>query len=66
MKLAEMREQSVDALKQELEALHKERFGLNMQKSVGQLTRSHRVGQVRREIARLKTVLAERAKAGQA
>ncbi|MFN4262815.1 MAG: 50S ribosomal protein L29 [Thioalkalivibrionaceae bacterium] len=62
MKLADMRGQSVEGLKQELEALHKERFGLNMQKSIGQLARSHRVREVRREIARIKTVLAERAR----
>lgn len=61
MKTVELREKSVDELDQELLDLLKEQFNLRMQKSSGQLAQSHLLGQVRRNIARVKTVLNEKA-----
>jgi large subunit ribosomal protein L29 len=51
-------------LKTELEALLKEQFGLRMQKATQQLTNSSNIVRVRRDIARVKTLLNQ--KAGQA
>ncbi|MEH6822301.1 MAG: 50S ribosomal protein L29 [Motiliproteus sp.] len=61
MNTVELREKSVDELNQELLGLLKEQFNLRMQKSSGQLAQSHLVGNVRRDIARVKTVLNEKA-----
>lgn len=61
MKTAELREKSVDELNQELLGLLKDQFNLRMQKSSGQLAQTHLLGQVRRDIARVKTVLTEKA-----
>ena len=61
MKATELREKSVDELQQELLGLLKEQFNLRMQKSTGQLAQTHLLGQVRRDIARVKTVLNEKA-----
>jgi len=59
MKASEIREKSVEDLAQELEALHKEQFNLRMQHATGQLARPTEMKRVRREIARIKTVLNE-------
>ncbi len=61
MKSAELREKSADELNQELLGLLKEQFNLRMQKSSGQLNQTHLLGQVRRDIARVKTILNEKA-----
>ena len=61
MKASELREKNVDELKTELTGLLREQFNLRMQKGTGQLSQSHRVGQVRRDIARVKTILSEKA-----
>jgi large subunit ribosomal protein L29 len=45
---------------QELDALHKEQFNLRMQNATGQLTRNSELKRVRRDIARIKTVLNEK------
>jgi large subunit ribosomal protein L29 len=63
MKTSELRDKSVEDLGKELNGLLREQFNLRMQKGTGQLSKPHRVGQVRREIARVKTVLNEKAKA---
>ena len=68
MKLTErkkdLRDKSPDELKTELSALLKEQFGLRMQKATQQLTNSSNIMRVRRDIARVKTLLNQ--KAGQA
>jgi large subunit ribosomal protein L29 len=56
-----MREKSVDELQVSLLDLLKEQFNLRMQKSSGQLGQSHLLGQARRDIARAKTILNEKA-----
>ena len=61
MKAIDLREKSVDELQQELLGLLKEQFNLRMQKTTGQLAQTHLLGQVRRDIARVKTVLNEKA-----
>jgi large subunit ribosomal protein L29 len=61
MKAADVRAKTDDELKSELDQLAKERFNLRFQKASGQLENTNRVRQVRRDIARIKTILAERA-----
>ena len=61
MNAVEMREKSVDELQVSLLDLLKEQFNLRMQKSSGQLGQSHLLGQARRDIARAKTILNEKA-----
>ncbi|MCH9643317.1 MAG: 50S ribosomal protein L29 [Gammaproteobacteria bacterium] len=57
MNTNEMREKSVAELKQELQALLKEQFNLRMQKGMGEMPRVHLFKQVRRSIARIKTII---------
>jgi large subunit ribosomal protein L29 len=68
MKISErkrdLREKSPAELQTELMALLKEQFGLRMQKATQQLTNSSKIVRVRRDIARVKTLLNQ--KAGQA
>mgnify|MGYP001091065984 FL=1 len=61
MNAVEMREKSVDELQVSLLDLLKEQFNLRMQKSSGQLGQSHLLRQARRDIARVKTILNEKA-----
>ena len=61
MQAIELREKSVEELNNELLAQLQEQFKLRMQASTGQLTQTHLVKQVRLDIARIKTVLAEKA-----
>ena len=61
MKANELRDSSVDDLKKELESLLKEQFSLRMQRGSQQLTKPHLLGDVRRNIARVKTVMHEKA-----
>jgi large subunit ribosomal protein L29 len=63
MKAVEVRRKSVDELNEQLTQLRKERFNLRFQKATGQLEGTGRVRQVRRDIARVLTILGERAKA---
>jgi large subunit ribosomal protein L29 len=60
MKAGDVRAKTDDELKGELEQLAKERFNLRFQKASGQLENTARVREVRRTIARIKTVLGER------
>jgi large subunit ribosomal protein L29 len=62
MKAAELRSKSVSELRMELHNLLRERFNLSMQKGTGQLSRPDQVKKVRRDIARINTVLTEKAK----
>lgn len=58
-KAGELRVKTEPDLRRELIDLLREQFNLRMQKGTGQLAQPHRVRQVRREIARIKTVLNE-------
>ena len=53
----ELREKSAEQLKAHLLDLRKEQFSLRMQRATGQLTKTHETRRVRREIARVKTLL---------
>ncbi|HLJ65666.1 MAG TPA: 50S ribosomal protein L29 [Stellaceae bacterium] len=59
MKAADIRVKTVDELGAEVERLSKESFNLRFQRANGQLENTARVRQVRRDIARIKTVLGE-------
>lgn len=61
MKASELREKSVAELNEELKGLLREQFNLRMQQGTGQLSQPHRVKVVRRDIARIKTILTEKA-----
>ena len=60
MNVADVRGKSEDELKEELLMLRKEAFNLRFQAASGQLENTARMRQVRRSIARVKTVLNER------
>ena len=61
MNAKELREKSADELNKELLELAREQFNLRMQKGTGQLARPHQMKEVRRSIARVKTILREKA-----
>ncbi|HNK02936.1 MAG TPA: 50S ribosomal protein L29 [Accumulibacter sp.] len=61
MKLSELRAKTVDELQKELLDLLKAQFGLRMQLATQQLTNNSQVGKVRRQIARVRTLLREKA-----
>jgi large subunit ribosomal protein L29 len=61
MKAKELREQSVEQLNERLLGLLRDQFNLRMQKATGQLGQSHLLSQVKRDIARVKTVLNQQA-----
>lgn len=62
MKVTELRNKSKDELLSALLELSREQFNLRMQKGTGQLAKSSQVKQVRRDIARIHTVLSEMAR----
>ncbi len=64
MKAADVRARSEDQLRDELLKLKKEQFNLRFQAATGQLEKTGRVSEVRRSIARIKTILREKAQAG--
>ena len=61
MKASELREKSVDELKAELTSTLEEQFKLRMQSASGQQVQSHLFKQTRRNVARIKTILKEKA-----
>ncbi len=61
MRAKELREKSVDELNEELVKLHKEQFILRTQNATGQLGQIHLLKAARRDIARVNTVLTEKA-----
>jgi large subunit ribosomal protein L29 len=63
MKATDLRTRTVDELSEEVDALSKEIFNLRFQRASGQLENTARVRQVRRDIARIKTILGERRRA---
>ena len=62
MKVAEIRELAVDELRSREKDLEDQTFRLRIQKSMGQLEAPAKVREVRRDLARIKTVLRERQK----
>ena len=62
MKASELRSKTVEELGGELIALRRAQFSLRMQLATQQLNKVDQLGKVRRDIARVRTVLAEKAK----
>ena len=62
MKVSELRSKDVAGLEKEVADLLKAHFGLRMQKATQQLTNHSQLGKTRRDIARAKTVLAQKKK----
>ena len=60
MKAAEIRDLSADELKDKLLQLRREQFNLRFQRASGQLEKTARVREVRKDIARIKTILGEK------
>jgi len=60
MKTAELRQKDVAGLQEEVKALQKAHFGLRMQKATQQLNNTASVRVMRRDVARAKTILAEK------
>jgi len=60
MKAADLRVMTIDQLGDELMKLRKERFNLRFQRATGQLENTTRVREVRRDIARLKTIVRQK------
>ncbi len=63
MNASELKEKSVEELNTELLELLREQFNLRMQASTGQLAQTHTLRKVRRDIARVKTVIKQKADA---
>jgi large subunit ribosomal protein L29 len=64
MKATEIRTKTDDELGEQLDLLGKEIFNLRFQRANGQLENTARVRQARRDIARIKTIIGERRRAG--
>jgi large subunit ribosomal protein L29 len=63
MKVTDVRGKSADELQEMLVGLRKEQFNLRFQRATGQLEAVGRIKEVRRTIARVKTIMAERNRA---
>lgn len=61
MKASDARDMTEDQLKDRLLLLKKEQFNLRFQRASGQLEKTSRIGEVRRDIARVKTVMRQKA-----
>ena len=66
MKTSDVHAMTEDQLKDELANLKKEQFNLRFQKATGQLEKTARIKEVRRDIARVKTIAAQKAAAAKA
>lgn len=64
MKMQDLVGKTADQLKDELTNLKKEQFNLRFRRATGQLENTARVRQVRRDIARIRTILSKPAAAG--
>lgn len=64
MKAKEIRGMSAEARTEEIKGLLQEQFNLRMQKATGQLANSSRLGKLRRDIARIRTVMNEKGVVG--
>lgn len=62
MKASELRSKDIPALEKEVSELLKAHFGLRMRKATQQLTNHSELGKTRRDIARAKTILAQKKK----
>ncbi len=65
MKASELRSRTVAELREEIHSLLRQQFNLRMQRGAGQLARPHEMRDVRRAVARAKTILNEKLRAGE-
>ena len=65
MKTSELRDKSAEELQEQLVGLMKDQFTYRMQKSTGQLAQTHLLKETAKDIARVKTVLNEKKRAGE-
>ena len=63
MNVTDLRTKSADELNEELVALRREQFNLRMQQATGELAQVHQFSRVRKDIARVKTILSELSRA---
>jgi large subunit ribosomal protein L29 len=56
-KIAELRSKTTDQLHEQLLSLKKEQFNLRFQKATGQLEKTHRVNEIRKDVARIQSLL---------
>lgn len=61
MKIAELRAMTADQLQEQLFSLKREQFNLRFQKATGQMEKTHRVNEIRKAIARIKTLQSKQA-----
>ena len=61
MKVSELRSKDANELNQELESLLRAQFNLRMQRATQQLSNTSQLGKVRRDIARIRTIMTENA-----
>ena len=61
LQVSELRGKSVKELNEVLQGLQKDQFNYRMQKNTGQLAQSHLLSAVRQDIARVKTLISEKA-----
>lgn len=66
MNAQDLKAKSEKELREQLSGLMREQFSLRMQKGTGQLTKPHELRRVRRDIARVSTVLNEKSREGNA
>jgi large subunit ribosomal protein L29 len=66
MNAQDMRDKNESELRKELSGLLREQFNLRMQRGIGQLATPHDIRRVRKDIARIKTVLNEKKKGSEA
>ncbi len=64
MRVADIRQKTPDELAEQLRGLRREALNLRFQRASGQLEATSRVREIRRDIARIQTVINERGKAG--
>jgi large subunit ribosomal protein L29 len=60
MKAKEIREKSISELQEEIKGLLREQFNLRMQKGSGHKVKEHLFGRVKKNIARIKTIIGEK------
>ncbi len=60
MKIADVRGLTADQLTENLVSLKKEQFNLRFQAATGQTEKTHRVGEIRKDLARIKTVMRQK------
>ena len=60
MKAQELREKTLEELQEDLVSLYRDQFNYRMQHSSGQLGEIHLIGSIRKDIARVKTIITEK------